>query len=98
MPQILVVDDDPVQRRLLETVVAKLGYGALTAPGGGPALDLILSPKGETVALMLLDLIMPDVDGIEVLTKLRAVNQELPVIVLTAKGGIDAAVEAMRAG
>ena len=98
MPQILVVDDDPVQRRLLETVVAKLGYAALTAPGGGPALDLILSPKGDNVALMLLDLIMPDIDGIEVLTKLRTVNQELPVIVLTAKGGIDAAVEAMRAG
>jgi DNA-binding NtrC family response regulator len=98
MPQILVVDDDPVQRRLLEAVVTKLGYGALTAPGGGPALDFILSPKGESVALMLLDLIMPDVDGIEVLTKLRAVKQGLPVIVLTARGGIDAAVEAMRAG
>ena len=98
MPQILIVDDDPVQRRLLETVVNKLGYGALTAPGGGPALDLILSPKGDNVALVLLDLIMPDVDGIEVLTKVRAVNHDLPVIVLTAKGGIDAAVDAMRAG
>ncbi|MGQ0742525.1 MAG: sigma-54-dependent transcriptional regulator [Alphaproteobacteria bacterium] len=98
MPQILVVDDDPVQRRLLETVVTKLGHAAVTAPGGGPALDLVLSPKGEGISLMLLDLVMPDLDGIAVLSKLRAVNHALPVIVLTARGGIDAAVEAMRAG
>ncbi len=98
MSQILVVDDDPVQRRLLETVVTKLGLAARTAPGGGPALDLLLSPKSEGISLVLLDLVMPDVNGIDVLTKLRAVNQELPVIVLTARGGIDSAVDAMRAG
>jgi DNA-binding NtrC family response regulator len=98
MPQILIVDDDPVQRRLLETVVTKLGLGTRTAPGGGPALDLLLSPRGEGISLVLLDLVMPDVNGIDVLTKLRAVNQELPVIVLTARGGIDSAVDAMRAG
>src|SRR6195256_3206060 len=74
---ILIVDDDPVQRRLLETCI---------------------SPKGEQISLVLLDLMMPDVDGIQVLTKLRATNPDLPVIVLTAKGGIDSAVEAMRAG
>jgi DNA-binding NtrC family response regulator len=95
---ILIVDDDPVQRRLLETAISRLGLNTLTAPGGGPALDLLFSPKGEQVSLMLLDLMMPDIDGIEVLTKLRAANQEMPVIVLTAKGGIDSAVEAMRAG
>jgi DNA-binding NtrC family response regulator len=95
---ILIVDDDPVQRRLLEAAVARLGLIAMSAPGGGPALDLLFSPKGDSISLMLLDLVMPDVDGIEVLTKLRAANQNLPVIVLTAKGGIDSAVEAMRAG
>jgi DNA-binding NtrC family response regulator len=95
---ILVVDDDPVQRRLLETAITRLGLTVVTAPGGGPALDLLISPRGESISLVLLDLVMPDVDGIEVLTKLRAVNQETPVIVLTAKGGIDSAVEAMRAG
>jgi len=95
---ILIVDDDPVQRRLLEAAIARLGLITVSAPGGGPALDLLLSPRGDTISLMLLDLVMPDVDGIEVLSKLRAVNQGLPVIVLTAKGGIDSAVEAMRAG
>src|SRR5258705_4341986 len=95
---VLIVDDDPVQRRLMETCISRSGLQTLTAPGGGPALDLLFSPKGEEVSLVLLDLMMPDVDGIQVLTKLRAANQDLPVIVLTAKGGIDSAVEAMRAG
>src|SRR5712691_5996422 len=95
---ILIVDDDPVQRRLLESCISRSGQQTLTAPGGGPALELLLSPKGEQISLVLLDLVMPDVDGIQVLTKLRATNPDLPVIVLTAKGGIDSAVEAMRAG
>jgi DNA-binding NtrC family response regulator len=95
---ILIVDDDPVQRRLLESCISRSGQQTLTAPGGGPALELLFSPKGEQISLVLLDLMMPDVDGIQVLTKLRATNLDLPVIVLTAKGGIDSAVEAMRAG
>src|SRR6266566_1309297 len=95
---VLIVDDDPVQRRLLEACISRIGLETWTAPGGGPALDLLFSPKGKQVSLVLLDMMMPDVDGIHVLTKLRAANQDLPVIVLTAKGGIDSAVEAMRAG
>jgi DNA-binding NtrC family response regulator len=95
---ILIVDDDPVQRRVLEAAISRLGLTVLTAPGGGPALDLLFSPRAESITLVLLDLVMPDIDGIQVLTKLRAVNQDTPVIVLTAKGGIDSAVEAMRAG
>ncbi|HWA92944.1 MAG TPA: sigma-54 dependent transcriptional regulator [Rhizomicrobium sp.] len=95
---ILIVDDDPVQRRLLETAITRTGMSVVTAPGGGPALDLIKGPRGDQIALVLLDLMMPDMDGLEVLTKLRASHPDLPVIVLTAKGGIDSAVEAMRAG
>jgi DNA-binding NtrC family response regulator len=95
---ILVVDDDPVQRRLLETAISRTGMNVVTAPGGGPALDLVKGPRGDQIALMLLDLVMPDMDGLEVLTKLRVSHPDLPVIVLTAKGGIDSAVEAMRAG
>jgi DNA-binding NtrC family response regulator len=95
---ILVVDDDPVQRRLLEAAISRTGMHVVTAPGGQPALDLVNGPRGEQVALVLLDLVMPDMDGFAVLAKLRASHPELPVIVLTAKGGIDSAVEAMRAG
>ena len=95
---ILVVDDDPVQRRLLEAAITRSGMQVVTTPGGSSALDLINGPRGEQIALMLLDLVMPDVGGLEVLAKLRSTNRDLPVIVLTAKGGIDSAVEAMRAG
>jgi DNA-binding NtrC family response regulator len=95
---ILVVDDDPVQRRLLEAAINRSGMQVVTAPGGQPALDLINGPRGEQITLMLLDLVMPDMGGLEVLEKLRPANPALPVIVLTAKGGIDSAVEAMRAG
>ncbi|HWU56957.1 MAG TPA: sigma-54 dependent transcriptional regulator, partial [Rhizomicrobium sp.] len=95
---ILVVDDDPVQRRLLETAIGRSGMQVVTAPGGQPALDLIHGPRGEQITLVLLDLVMPDMGGLEVLEKLRPTHPELPVIVLTAKGGIDSAVEAMRAG
>src|SRR6478735_5606788 len=99
MPQIiLVVDDDPVQRRLLETAIGRSGMQVVTAPGGQPALDLLNGPRGEQITLMMLDLVMPDLGGLEVLEKLRTSHPELPVIVLTAKGGIDSAVEAMRAG
>jgi DNA-binding NtrC family response regulator len=95
---ILIVDDDPVQRRLLDAAISRAGMTVITAPGGGPALDLVTGPRGDQIALMLLDLVMPDMDGLEVLAKLRVTHPDLPVIVLTAKGGIDSAVEAMRAG
>jgi DNA-binding NtrC family response regulator len=95
---ILIVDDDPVQRRLLEAAISRSGMTVVTAPGGGPALDMVNGPKGDQIALILLDLIMPDIDGLEVLAKVRVSHPDLPVIVLTAKGGIDSAVEAMRAG
>jgi DNA-binding NtrC family response regulator len=99
MPQtVLIVDDDPVQRRLLEAAITRSGMAASTAPGGQPALDLVNGPRGDQISLMLLDLVMPDMDGLQVLGKLRVSHPDLPVIVLTAKGGIDSAVEAMRAG
>ncbi|MBV8798975.1 MAG: sigma-54-dependent Fis family transcriptional regulator [Alphaproteobacteria bacterium] len=95
---VLIVDDDPVQRRLLEAAITRAGMSVVTAPGGQPALDLLHGPRGDHIGLMLLDLVMPDMDGIAVLGQLRGTHPELPVIVLTAKGGIDSAVEAMRAG
>jgi DNA-binding NtrC family response regulator len=99
MPQtILIVDDDPVQRRLLEAAITRSGMAVVTAPGGQPALDLLNGPRGDHFSLMLLDLVMPDMDGLAVLARIRPTHPDLPVIVLTAKGGIDSAVEAMRAG
>src|SRR5262249_35327072 len=95
---ILIVDDDPVQRRLLETAITRAGMAVASAPGGQPALDLLGGPRADHFALILLDLVMPDIDGLTVLSRVKAAHPDLPVIVLTAKGGIDSAVDAMRAG
>ena len=95
---ILVVDDDPVQRRLLETAITRSGMTVVTAPGGQPALDLINGVRGEQITLMLLDLVMPDMGGIEVLSKLRSTNSDLPVIVLTVRAGEAEKVRVLDAG
>ena len=95
---ILVVDDDPTQRRLLLAQAEKCGFQAVAAASGQEALDVLNSPKGAGVGLVLLDLVMPGMDGLAVLAQLRPTHPGLPVIVLTAQGGVDTAVGAMRAG
>ncbi len=95
---ILIVDDDPVQRRLLSAAVERFGHKAVAAESGAAALDLLKSRDGEPISLMILDLVMPDVDGMTVLAKLKEMERQLPVIVETAHGGIDTVVSAMRAG
>ena len=94
----LIVDDDPTQRRLLQAQVEKCGIQVLTAGSGQDALDILNGPKGANVSLVLLDLVMPGMDGLAVLANLRPTHPALPVIVLTAQGGVDTAVTAMRAG
>ncbi len=93
---ILIVDDDPVQRRLLQAAVTKFGYEALLAEGGEAALDIL--EGGETVSAVVLDLAMPGLDGIGVLSAMREREIDVPVIVQTAQGGIDTVVSAMRNG
>jgi DNA-binding NtrC family response regulator len=95
---ILIVDDDPVQRRLLSGAVERMGHTAIVAEGGRQAVDLLGSAGGDAVDLLVLDLVMPEVDGMAVLAKLRETDRQLPVIVQTAHGGIDTVVSAMRAG
>ncbi len=95
---ILIVDDDPVQRRLLQAAVTKFGHEAILADGGEAALKALEGSRGRDVALVILDLVMPDVDGIEVLRRMRDRGVFLPVIVQTAQGGIDTVVAAMRGG
>ena len=95
--RILVVDDDPVQRRLVEAMVIRFGYEAVTAESGDAALT-ILSDSANAIDGVVLDLVMPDLDGLGVLAKLREREIAVPVIVQTAHGGIDNVVTAMRAG
>lgn len=96
--RILIVDDDPVQRRLLEEAVKRFGYKSNTASDGARALELLTGDKASDFDLVILDLVMPQVDGIAVLTQLREAKNKIPVIVQTAHGGIDTVVKAMRAG
>ncbi|HYY83837.1 MAG TPA: sigma-54 dependent transcriptional regulator, partial [Beijerinckiaceae bacterium] len=94
---ILLVDDDPVQRRLLEAMVCRFGYDSLVADGGEAALAL-LRAEADRIDLVILDLMMPQVDGLAVLARMREAGVDTPVIVQTAHGSIEAVVTAMRAG
>jgi DNA-binding NtrC family response regulator len=95
---ILIVDDDPVQRRLLEGAVTKFGHEAILADGGEAALKALDGPRGGDVAAVILDLAMPGIDGLDVLKTMHERGIALPVIVQTAQGGIETVVAAMRAG
>lgn len=95
---VLIVDDDPVQRRLVEAMVQRFGYRALTADGGDAGLALLIGDKATRVDCVVLDLVMPDLDGLGVLARMRQAGLDTPVIVQTAHGGIDNVVSAMRAG
>ena len=99
MPQtVLIVDDDPTQRRLLEAVVTRSGYRVKQAASGREALAALAEAGADPVDLMLLDLVMPELDGYSVLEKVKADYPSLPVIVLTAQSGVETIVKAMRAG
>jgi DNA-binding NtrC family response regulator len=94
--RVLIVDDDPVQRRLLDNMVRKFGHEPAIAESGDQAAALLTS--GERFDCVVLDLVMPDLDGLGVLARMREAGSTVPVIVQTAHGGIDNVVSAMRAG
>ena len=94
---VLIVDDDPVQHRLLETTIQRYGYQTIVADGGDAAVKLFTRPDTRIDAVVL-DLVMPDLDGLGVLAFMREASLNIPVIVQTAHGGIDNVVSAMRAG
>ncbi|MBU2378612.1 MAG: sigma-54 dependent transcriptional regulator, partial [Alphaproteobacteria bacterium] len=93
---VLVVDDDPTQRRLVQAVLDREGYIVAHAESGGEAIDRMTRGGGADV--ILLDMIMPEMSGLECLAELRSGGLTTPVIVLTANGGIDTVVKAMQAG
>ena len=96
--RVLIADDDAVQRRLVENMVQKCGYEALVADGGDAAVAMLTAPDGPDIDAVVLDLVMPGLDGMGVLAKIREAGLNIPVIVQTAHGGIDNVVSAMRAG
>lgn len=95
---ILIVDDEPVQRRLLESAVNKMGYRTILAEDGDDAMAKLNPRSGQDVDLVVMDLVMPGLDGMGALGRMRSEKITTPVIVQTARGSIDAVVSAMRAG
>jgi two-component system, NtrC family, response regulator AtoC len=95
LKRILAVDDEPNMRRLLEISLRQAGYQALTAANGREALETL---KTEQVDLVVSDLHMPGMSGLELLKQMRADSDAIPFIMVTAQGEINSAVEAMKLG
>ena len=91
----LVADDDPDIRQLLSDRLHANGYGVETAIDGGHALKLL---AGEVFDGLILDIGMPDMDGLEVLQRIREWNLRMPVIMVTASGSKERAVQAVGMG
>ncbi|HVY32917.1 MAG TPA: sigma-54 dependent transcriptional regulator [Caulobacteraceae bacterium] len=93
---VLVVDDDPTQRRLIQAVLEREGFAVALAEGGDQALARLIS--GGPADAVILDLVMPGLSGMDTLKEMRTRGFMQPVIVLTATGGVDVVVKAMQAG
>jgi DNA-binding NtrC family response regulator len=94
---ILIVDDEPNVRLVLSTALGSVGYQVIEAEDGERALAQ-LENRSTAVDLVLLDLQMPRLDGMELLSRLRAAGSVVPVVILTAHGSIPEAVTAMKLG
>jgi two-component system KDP operon response regulator KdpE len=92
---ILVVDDEPAIRRLLRTSLTAQGYNVLEAETGEEAIAAIGREKPEA---LILDLGLPDVDGLDVIRRIRASGSKLPIIVLSSRGDERGKVEALDLG
>src|SRR6201995_3311496 len=95
---ILIADDDAVQRRLVENMVQKCGYEALAVDSGDAAIAALTAVDAPAIDAVMLDLVMPGLDGLGVLARIRDAGLTVPVTVQTAHGGTDKVISAMRAG
>ena len=94
-PLVLIVDDEANVRRVLATLLEQEGFASLRAASGAQAMDLV---RAQDPDLVLTDLEMEGMDGMELLGRLTASFPEIPVLMLTAHGTVENAVEAMRRG
>jgi two-component system NtrC family response regulator len=95
METIMIVDDEKNYPPILSAILEEEGFESLTANSGREALDIL---KHSDVDLVLTDMKMPSMDGIELLEHIKTADPELPVIMMTAHGTVDKAVEAMQKG
>jgi DNA-binding NtrC family response regulator len=94
-PHILVIDDDPAMREACLAVLEGEGYLVTSVHNGEAGLQTV---HEQNVDLVLVDLKMPGMDGLEVLKRIREEDPELLVIMITAYGTVEAAVDAMKSG
>jgi two-component system KDP operon response regulator KdpE len=92
--KVLVVDDEPPIRKLLRTGLGTQGYQTLDAPNAKAALEL-MSDKPD---LVILDLGLPDMQGLDLLSQIRARYEDLPIVVLSSRGDENAKVQALDLG
>jgi DNA-binding NtrC family response regulator len=92
---ILVADDDPYIGKVLTDRLQALGYRVLLADGGKKVLEFLDQHDPE---MALLDVAMPDFSGLDILKEIRRRGRDFPVVMITAYGSIDLAVQAMRQG
>ncbi len=97
-PRILLVDDEPNLRKVLGALLQQLGYEVLPENDGEAALARVRSAPADTFDAVITDLRMPRMDGMSLLKHLVREEPALPVIILTAHGSLDTAVEAVKAG
>jgi two-component system response regulator HydG len=93
--KILVVDDDPGHLVSVKTIIRSWGYGVETADDGSVAVDMV---KSTPVDLILMDVRMTQMGGIEALRQIKVYNPTIPVIIMTAYSSVDSAVEAIKSG
>ncbi len=95
MPTLLIVEDEAKMRRLLELNLSEDGYTVLTAPDAEVGLNIL---RQEKIELVVTDLKLPGMSGLEFLHAIKRTHATLPVVVMTAYGTVETAVEAMKAG
>ena len=96
--RVLIVEDELTQIALLEGVTSRAGYEVETAMSGKAAVERLTDTASPPIDVVLLDLVMPGMNGIEVLETIRPILPNLPVVMLTAHSSITTVVDAMRAG
>jgi len=95
MSTILVVDDKELMRDSVATTLVRKGHSVITAPGPRAALEKLAQRQVDAV---ITDLQMPEMDGVELLAEIRKLDEQLPVILMTAYGTVETAVNAMKLG
>lgn len=94
---VVIVDDDRSLRELLELILKNEGYKVISYADGKEALDNIV-PLLQGIDVIITDIIMPNIDGLSLLQKIKKIDQQIPILVITANTNLEVAIEALKEG